>query len=502
MNIIDDFLNKTTMFRLLVYYLGGLLGIAFIFSALNILPYNAIYLAASTAFLIAVCWLSNYIFARIWKVPANTESALITALILALIIDPVAPDTSFFFLIWAATLAMASKYILNINGKHVFNPAALGVATTALFLGEAASWWVGGNLALLPFVLLGGVLVVRKIHQSDLVIAYIVAALVASLVVTPLASLGSALQTILIHTPLFFFAFVMITEPLTTPPRRFGRVLYGALVGFLSAPWVHIGSLYFTPELALLAGNIFSYLISPKFKAVLHLQEIRELAKDTYEFIFTGKLPKFEPGQYAEWTLQTDSSDDRGNRRYFTLASSPTESDVRLGIKFYANPSTYKENLAQFKEGSMVLGGSIAGDFVMPRNKDRKLVFIAGGIGVTPFRSMVKFLHDTKEKRDVVMLYSNRTESEIAYKDVFDAAEKANIGFRPVYTLTDNVPPNWSGERGFINPEMLVREVPDYKERTFYISGPRSMVDAFKKSLRDLGVSRFHIKTDYFPGFA
>jgi ferredoxin-NADP reductase/Na+-translocating ferredoxin:NAD+ oxidoreductase RnfD subunit len=505
MKFIDRFLNRTTMFRLLTYYLGGLLLIAFVYCALGILPYSALDLALTSGLLICVSWAANFIFARIWHVPMNAESSLITGCILALIIEPGTPDVAnFFFLLWAGALAMASKYILNIRGKHVFNPAAFAVAMTALFLARSATWWIGGTLAMLPFVFAGGLLVVRKIHRADLVLAYIVSAVISSLAFTSLsvASMLQALETILIHTPLFFFAFVMITEPLTTPPRRYGRIVYGALVGFLSAPWVHIGSLYFTPELALLAGNIFSYGISPKFKAVLHLKEIRELAKDTYEFVFAGKAPSFLPGQYAEWTVHAERSDNRGNRRYFTFASSPTEKETLLGIKFYADPSSFKKLLADFSPGSQVLSGSIAGDFTLPKDPARKLAFIAGGIGITPFRSMVKYLHDTHEQRDIVMLYSNRSAQEIAYKDVFDSASRANIGFRPVYTLTHGTPPDWRGERGYIDSAMLARAIPDYKERAFYISGPQSMVDASKKTLRKMGVPRWNIRTDYFPGFA
>jgi len=213
-------------------------------------------------------------------------------------------------------------------------------------------------------------------------------------------------------------------------------------------------------------------------------------------------VPSFLPGQYAEWTLHADSSDGRGNRRYFTIASSPTESDTRLGIKFYAKPSSYKKLLAAFTRGSEVMVGSIAGDFVMPRNKKKKLVFIAGGIGVTPFRSMIKYLIDKKERRDIVLIYSNKTEAEIAYRDILEEAVRANIGVRVVYTLSGAINANWQGEHGAIDAAMIARVVPDYKERIFYISGPQGMVQSFKQMLHAMGVSLRKIKADYFPGFA
>ena len=107
---------------------------------------------------LAACWLTNKIFARIFAVPANNESVYITALILALILDPVAATDSkgIVALAFTSVWAISSKFILAIRRKHLFNPAALGVALSALLLDQPATWWVGGNLALLPLVLLGG----------------------------------------------------------------------------------------------------------------------------------------------------------------------------------------------------------------------------------------------------------------------------------------------------------------------------------------------------------
>ena len=505
LGIVDDFLNRITMYRLLLYYLIALLAAAVGFSAAGILPYDPVNIIASAGFLAAVSWLFNTIVARIWKVPMNAESSLITALILALIITPGRPYESFFLLLSAGLIAMASKYILAIRGKHIFNPAALSAVVVALFFEQGATWWAGGNLPMLPFVLIGGVLVLRKLRHTDLALAFLGVAMLSILapVVISGGELLPALRSALVNASLFFFAFVMLTEPQTTPPRRLGRILYGAFVGFFFAPWVHIFSVYFTPELALVLGNVFSYLISPKFKAVLKLKEMREIAAGTYEFVFAGQTPAFSPGQYAEWTLTSDTADARGNRRYFTLASSPTEPDVRLGIKFYEHPSAFKKILANFVPGSTVLAGSIAGDFTLPHDKNQKLVFIAGGIGVTPFRSMVKYLRDSREDRDAVLFYSNKSEAEIAYRDFFDAAAALQPGFRVVYTLTDKTTPSsWTGERGYVDAAMIEREVPDYKERAFYISGPHLMVTAFHDTLRGMGIPRRNIRTDYFPGYA
>jgi ferredoxin-NADP reductase len=143
----------------------------------------------------------------------------------------------------------------------------------------------------------------------------------------------------------------------------------------------------------------------------------------------------------------------------------------------------------------------LAGDFTLPKDQSEKLVFIAGGIGITPFRSMAQYLMDTKQKRDIVMLYSNKTIPEIAYRDVFDRAQE--IGLKTVYTVTNEnpIPQDWTGKTGFINEAMLREEVPDFKTRMFYISGPRSMVVLFDDLLKKMGVPESNIKKDFFPGF-
>jgi len=301
-----------------------------------------------------------------------------------------------------------------------------------------------------------------------------------------------------------FFAFVMLTEPMTTPPTKSGQVAYGLLTGFLFAPAVHIGSVYSTPELALVAGNLFSYLISPKLKLILRLKDRIEIATDSCDFVFSADRKfRFKPGQYMEWTLAHESPDNRGIRRFFTLASSPTEAEIRLGVKFYDQSSSFKVAMMAMDTGDAIVASQLAGDFFLPRNKRQKLVFIAGGIGVTPFRSMVKWLIDTGDQRDVTLFYFNRAEPDIAYREVFDQA-RASLGLKVIYALNDRkaVPPGWPGLVGRLSPAILAREVPDYQERLFYISGPRAMVLSYEAVLQELGVARKRIKVDYFPGFA
>ncbi|MFA6076518.1 MAG: oxidoreductase [Candidatus Paceibacterota bacterium] len=501
----DDFLNRTTMYKVVLYYLIVLWIVAFVFSFFNLLSFTPISMMISLAILLSASYITNRAFAYVFRVPANAESIYISVFILALIITPALTLAEYIFLGWVGILAMASKYIFAIKHKHVFNPAALAVAVTAFFLNQGASWWIG-TISMMPFVFLGGLIIVRKIKRKDLTFSFFIVALF-TIVISSLSSGGDVVSTLnrtIFYSPILFFTFFMITDPLTAPSSRFLRILYGIVVGFMFAPAVHIGAFYFTPEIALLSGNIFSYLVSSKKRLMLKLKKIVQHTSDTVSFIFTPDSSfVFKPGQYLEWTLGHHGMDSRGNRRYFTIASSPTEKELHLGVKFYPNGSSFKKALSGMNDDDTIFASQLSGDFVLPRDKKKKLVFIAGGIGITPFRSMIKYLIDTQQKRDIFLIYSNKKETDIVYKNIFDQASY-DFGLKTIYTLTDmeDEQTNWNGRRGFIDGKMILEEIKDWRERTFYISGPPSMVSDTEKIIKNLGLSGKQIKTDFFPGFA
>lgn len=504
MKLIDRFLNTTTIYRLVLYYLIGLIVVAVVFAFFGLIPFSPLPIIFSALFLIFVSWTTNTVFAKIWKVSANVESVYISALILVLIFAPLKTFGDLALLFWTAVLAMASKYILAINKKHLFNPVALAAFVMAFALNFSASWWVG-TLPLLPFVLAGGLLIVHKLQRSDLILSFLVTFLATTLIAGVMrgSDLTALLKEGFFYSPLLFFAFVMLTEPLTTPPSKIWQRWYGALVGFLFVPQLHFAYIYLTPEMALLLGNVFSFLVSPKLKLTLTLKEKKQIGPGLYDFTFIpDQKPDFLPGQYLEWTLDHKNPDARGVRRYFTIASSPTENEIRLGMKFYNDSSSFKKALLAMENGQTVSAGQLAGDFVLPKNAKEKLAFIAGGIGITPFRSMIKYMLDKDEFRDVVLFYSAKTAPELIYRDLLKkAADKLNL--KVVYTITDlqNLPSNWQDEKGYINEEILKHHLPDFKSRIFYLSGPKSMTDSFKSVLQKMGVLESQIKTDFFPGF-
>ena len=505
MKFIDSVLNRVTMYRLVLYELMFLLAIAGALGFFGLLPYAPLYLAYSVAVIFIICWVANRAFAALFDAPYNPESTWITALILALIITPAASflDAQFLPLaFWASGWAVASKYLFAIGKKHLFNPAALGVAVTAEILGLAATWWVGTPL-MAPFVLGAGLLVVRKIHRFDLWWAFTLAFFAGMLYFTFDHGLNvwRSLQQSFVYAPAFFFSTVMLTEPMTTPPTRLWRILYGAGVGILFLPNVSVGNFYFTPEIALLLGNVGAYLVSPKQKLLLRLKERIQLSPDVFEFVFQTERPlSFSPGQYMEWTLPHQKPDSRGVRRFFTVVSSPSQNELRLGVKFYAPASSFKEALFAMAPGECIIASQLAGDFTLPGNKKKKLVFLAGGIGITPFVSQLQYLLDKRERRDITVLYSNKTPKDAVYHRLLERAER-ELGIKTVYAFTDkgSAP---QGYAALLDMQSVASAVPDYRDRTFYISGPQGMVSSFKTMLRSMGVRRTNIRTDYFPGFA
>ncbi len=505
MNYIDAILNKFTMYRLTLYYLIFLIGIASLLAYFGFISYNPMDILIEALAAVIISYISNYFFAKLFGAVTNTESVFITALILSLIV-PVKFPYNLLFMIGASGVAMGSKYLLTIEKRHIFNPAAASVAAIALLSpSHTATWWVG-TPAMLPFVLFGGLLLVRKIQRETLVfsflITYFLVVAVGSVLNTgSLISIISSWQISVFHSALFFFAFVMLTEPLTTPATEKKQSYYGYFTAFLYAtPLLRI--LSFTPEIALCIGNVFSYAISPNYRFSLPLAWKKQVSPDTYVFAFEQpKSLKFRPGQYMEWTLPHKNTDSRGNRRYFSISSSPTEEALMMTVKFYDPSSSYKKELLNIPNGRPIVAAQVAGDFVLPKNLKQPLAFIAGGVGIAPFRSMAQYILDKNLQTDIILIYTNRTKQDILFSNTFEDARKN--GLKTIYNLTDlkSVPEHWQGTTGYINVDIIRKEIPDYAVRKFYLSGPQLMVQRFEKTLLEAGVPRNNIITDFFPGY-
>lgn len=149
--------------------------------------------------------------------------------------------------------------------------------------------------------------------------------------------------------------------------------------------------------------------------------------------------------------------------------------------------------------GETITAGMLAGDFVLPFDASKKLVWIAGGIGITPFRSQAKYLIDKQQKRDVELFYIVSDPAEVAYHHIWEAARK--VGVSTSFVLSGDTPAKgWKGLTGRLTPEHITT-IPDWQTRTYFISGPNAMVDAYKSMLVKAGVSRRQIITDHFSGY-
>lgn len=492
------------MYKLTLYYLLALVAAAALLSVFGLLSYHPLDIAIDLITALVFSYLSNKIFAQFFGAVTNTESALITGLILLLIV-PIAFPRNILFLAAACVAAMASKYFATIDKQHIFNPAAVSVLAFSMISDHIATWWIGTPV-MLPFVFVGGLLLARKIQRGKMVSIFFLTYFgVVGLFAFFQGGVKPVIDTWLAgiqHTALFFFGFVMLTEPLTSPSTEKLRRYYAAFVAILFAtPNLKLLGLALTPEMALCAGNVYSYIVNPKYRLVLPLVW-KKFIGNTGVFAFALSSPiKFVPGQYMEWTLPHHNTDSRGNRRYFSIASSPKEKELLLTVKFYSPSSTYKKQLQNLNKGDTIIAASLAGDFALPKDPKKKVVCIAGGVGIAPFRSMIQSLIDTQSQRDIVVFYANRTVDEIVFGEDLQKAQ-AN-GVRTIYTVTNTkqIPTNWTGEKGYVTGDMIQKYVPDFMDRIFYLSGPQMMVESSKEMLQKIGIPARHIKQDFFPGY-
>lgn len=501
MDLLDSLLNRLTMYRLTVYVLLSYVGLGMVFALLGRLSATATEMVISLFILFVTAYTTDRGLARLFHVPTNMESWLITALILFLIVQPANSTPTYLALGLAGALSMASKFLLARSGKHLFNPAALAASFLSLWGLLPVTWWIGSTL-LWPFTLLLGLLVIRKIKRAPLFLSFAITSILLQYLLFLQAHqpLFVDMRHALLASPLIFLSTIMLTEPATMPPRRNQQIIFGVLVALLYVTAWKLGPLIIYPEIALLIGNIYAYFVSPKYRFRLQLKEIQQISNSVYNYVFLpDRRFSFIPGQYMEWTLAGVPYDSRGNRRTFTIASSPTENEVQIGLKYHEPASAYKAAFHDMQPGDLIYASQLAGNFTLHGDEQKRLAFIAGGVGITPFRSMIKYLTDNDVACDIVLLYVVSNDQEFLYAKEFTDAAKIGVKVIPIVTKPGKAIAGVL--RTKINPSVLVQLLPDYGQRKFYISGPNVMVDATKNHLRTLGVANKLIKTDHFSGY-
>jgi ferredoxin-NADP reductase len=232
------------------------------------------------------------------------------------------------------------------------------------------------------------------------------------------------------------------------------------------------------------------------------IKEKREVAKRTLMVVFDllGKEVDFRPGQYFWVTLLDPPYDDeKGPRRHISVVTSPNDRGV-LGLCTRLRDSAFKRSLAELPVGTEVDVEEPKGKFVLPEETDVPYVFIAGGIGITVFRSMLRYIDEEQLPYRVTLVYSNRDRESAAFLDELIELDRRSPNFRLVATMTAD--PEWEGETRHIDAGLL-QDTFDGELGTFtyLVAGPPPMVEAVVEELKAAGVAEDRILPDSFSGY-
>ena len=223
----------------------------------------------------------------------------------------------------------------------------------------------------------------------------------------------------------------------------------------------------------------------------LKLIEKRQETEDVFSFIFEPSTPvSWQAGQYALYKIPHDNPDDRRDTRIFTISSPPYQKNIMLTTRYLTQQSSsFTTALFAQEVGDSVDLQKVGGSFTI-QNENHKMVFVAGGIGITPFHAILLELENQKTIKDIILIYSNKDEESIVLKDTLDRLEKRFKGFKVNYLF--------SPQR--CDQELIKNVVQDIQDRIFYLSGPPGMVKAVEEALHQLKVNKENIREDYIPG--
>ena len=234
-------------------------------------------------------------------------------------------------------------------------------------------------------------------------------------------------------------------------------------------------------------------MINSEFKIIETKQETSDVK--SVKLGFNGQKIEYKPGQYM--MMELDAADaDNGNTRPLSIASSTTENFLLFSTKISQTP--FKQKYSSLKVGDKVKLKGPMGIFVLKEDA-KEVVLLGGGIGITPFRDMVKYSCDKKLPVKLVLLYSNRTANDIVYRNEWAVFEKQNPNLKVVHTLTDDA--NWQGRKGRINEAMIRENCNDINNAMFYICGPPEMVEGLSNLLKTMNVPPMNIKIEKFVGY-
>jgi len=497
---LDRVTGYVTMYRLVLLALIAVAAVAVVLSALGQLAFPVVDLVAMLAVAVVTSFAASWLFALVFRVKPHPESSLITGFLLFFLFYPSSTGADLASVALAAAIANASKYLLAIRGRHIFNPAAIGALVVSLLGLNFSVWWVATPY-LLPLTAIGAFLVLYRSRRLPVGLTFIVIAGAISIarLVDGGMDIGGAVSTTFLSFPLVFLAGFMLSEPLTLPPRLWQQLVVATVVAVLFAVPFQLGPVFSSPELALVVGNLVAFAFGQRRGIRLTYEGRRALTPTSWELAFRPTRPvRFRPGQYVELTVP-HRADFRGSRRIFSISSAPTpDGPLTVSMSVPEKPSSFKRAFLALEPGTHVRATSVGGDFTLPRDAAVPVVLVAGGIGITPFASQVAHDRETGVERDVVVVYAVRDNAELGYSDLLESS-----GVRVVLVSPEPpqpMPENWTwAGSGRISKDVLQVAVPDLASRQAYVSGPPGLVADMRSALGGLGVKK--VKADYFSGY-
>ncbi|MDR4478926.1 MAG: FAD-dependent oxidoreductase [Nitrospira sp.] len=233
------------------------------------------------------------------------------------------------------------------------------------------------------------------------------------------------------------------------------------------------------------------------------LTERRLVAEGTMAFYFDKPAQfVFTPGQFVDLTLlQPSETDAAGDTRAFSIASAPQESTLMVATRL--RDTAFKRELQRMPLGSTVRMEGPFGKLVLHTDQTRLAVFLAGGIGITPFRSIVVQAAMQRSPHLMVLFYSNRRPEDAPFLDELQVLQDTNPHYRFVGTMTEPQKSSrvWQGETGYINAALLSKHLVNVEKPIYYVVGPPGMVGALRTMLKGAGIDDLDIRTEKFAGY-
>lgn len=223
----------------------------------------------------------------------------------------------------------------------------------------------------------------------------------------------------------------------------------------------------------------------------LKLVEKIQRTSDVISFVFEPEEPLiWKAGQFLHYVLHHEPTDDRGSDRWFTISSAPFEKHIAITTRLTKpSGSSFKNKLQSLEIGKRIEVSYLEGDFVV-EDPDKEYVFLAGGIGITPFRSIIKQLDYEKKPINVTLLYANHDQN-IVFKDELEEIASRNPNFKIHYVFSPN----------HIDKENITKLIPDLEKPIFFVSGPEIMVEELLTLLKNMNIPEDHLKGDWFPNY-